>query len=127
MAKFKFSVLLVASVLALVSGLFPSPLRAIGFEAAVGGTQQSPWGTMGYKGTALDLKNDLNYSKVNMLTARLKVELPLFLPNIYLAANPLRFEGTGTRSQDFEYNGKTYRGNAEYTSKLQFDGYDAAL
>ena len=127
MRKFRLSALLAAPVLSLAFAFSPASVGAIGFEAAVGGTQQYPWGSMGYKGTALDLKNDLNYSRVNTLTARLKLELPLFLPNIYLTANPMRFEGTGTRGAGFRFNDKPFSGNAEYTTKLKLDHYDPCL
>jgi hypothetical protein len=39
------------------------------------------------------------------VTARLKVDMPLILPNIYLMATPTKFDGKGSKSVDFNFGG----------------------
>jgi len=110
----------------------PSPAFAfLGLEAGVGYWQQTPSGTLDYKGTTLtdnlDLKNDLNYTKKSNPFVRIKAELPLILPNIYLMATPMSFDGTGTKNASFSYGGQTFNANTAIQSKLKLDHYDLAL
>lgn len=105
-----------------------SPLKAIDFEAALGGTQQYSWGHVRFKGASLDIKNDLNHSQVTSPLGRVKVELPLFLPNIYVMAHPLKFEGTGVRSTAFRFgNVVDFAADTNFDSTIKLDHYDAAL
>ena len=118
-----------AAVLAgiLVIGPGFGALHAIGFEAGIGVTQQYPWGEVSYKGTSLDLRNELNYGQINTITGRLKVELPLFLPNLYFKANPMTFEGTSLRSTAFKFGDSVFSAGIPFTSTLKLDHYDATL
>jgi len=101
---------------------------ALGFEAALGYWQQSPSGDFAYKPVSdldrLDIEDNLGYDKKNRPYARLKLDLPLFLPNVYLAATPMRFKGTGdvgtVKIGDTIYTGSVY-------SELQMDQYDIGL
>lgn len=106
------------------------PCRAFAFfglEVGVGSWKQSPSGTLSYKpltaADTLDLKNDMNFDDKSQVFGRAKLELPLFLPNIYAMATPMSFEGTGTRS--VHYGGQLFSGS--YNTKLKLDHYDLAL
>jgi outer membrane protein len=111
--------------------LMCSPALAAGIEVAVGGWQQSPTGDMSYKAEdsfdQLDLENDLGYESENRFMGRLKVELPLFFPNIYLVAAPMEFEGTGSKSVDFTFGDQTFSADADIDSNVTLNQYDLAL
>ena len=66
---------------------------AFGLEFAVGGWIQNPSGTLGYEaltpGDLLDVEDDLNYEDETRWSARLSIDMPLFLPNIALMATPM--------------------------------------
>jgi len=104
---------------------------ATGLEIAVGGWQQDPNGTVGYKALSssdlLDFDQDLKYSKEIRIQGRAKIELPSVLPNIYLIAAPSEFEANGRKSGSFKFGDQVYAGNVDFYSKLKFDQYDIAL
>jgi outer membrane protein len=107
------------------------PYRAfafLGLEVGVGYWQQTPSGTLSYQGTNdIDLKNDLNLSEKSQAFVRVKAELPLILPNIYLMATPVSFEGSGTLTRPITYGNTTFNVNAPVQTKLKLDQYDLAL
>jgi outer membrane protein len=124
----------VLAVCVFVLAMLAVPYRAfafLGLEAGVGYWNQSPSGTLSYKGTTiadeLDLKDDLNYKSKSNLFVRVKVELPLILPNIYFMATPMSFDGTGSKNVNFNYGGQTFTANVPFTSKVKLDHYDLAL
>ncbi len=104
---------------------------AAGLEIAVGGWYQDPSGTVGYKALSatdlLDIDQDLKYDKETRIQGRAKIELPLFLPNIYLVAAPSEFEANGSKSGSFKFGDQIFAGNVDFYSKLKFDQYDIAL
>ena len=108
-----------------------SAFAGFGVELGVGYWQQTPSGTLSYKALTpadqLDLKNDLYYDTQTKPFARAKIELPLILPNIYLMATPMNFEGSGPISRTISFGGKTYAANVPIESKLKLDHYDLAL
>jgi outer membrane protein len=104
--------------------VFPPSGQAAGFEAAVGIWMQNPQGKGSYKGDSLDLQSDLKYSSVNQFFGRAKIELPSFLPNLYLMITPMRFEGTGTKNTDFTFGNQTFNANTPFSSNLRLDHYD---
>ena len=119
-----------------VLSLFVVPCRAfaLGLEAGIGYWKQNPSGTLEYNpaGTAtpadtLDLKNDMNLESKSRPFVRVKAELPLFLPNIYLMATPMSFEGTGTKNVPFTYGNQTFNAGVPIQSKVKMDHYDLAL
>jgi len=117
-----------------VLAMLAVPYRAfafLGLEAGVGYWKQTPSGTLSYKAISaadeLDLKNDLNYDSKNNPFVRVKVELPLVLPNLYLMATPMSFDGTGSKNVDFNFGGQNFTANVPFTSKLKLDHYDLAL
>ena len=109
-------------------GLCFGSARAAGLELAVGGWQQAPEGTLGYKVTSgsdiINVEDDLNYDTENRVTGRLKIELPLAMPNIYLVAAPMSFEGIGSKSVSFRFGDRTFAAEAELNSELTLNQYD---
>jgi outer membrane protein len=103
-----------------------------GADVAVGYWQQTPSGTLNYKPTAgyvgdIDLKNDLFLDKKSKPMLRARVELPLILPNIYLMATPMTFEGSGLLTRSISYNDKTFTAGVNVATKVKLDHYDLAL
>jgi outer membrane protein len=109
--------------------VFLSPLTAsaMGIEAAVGGWRQDPSGDIGYKGEPLSVENDLKYDAESRAFARVKIDMPLLIPNVYLMATPVKFEGDGSKNIGFTFGDKTFAANAPFSSSLKMDHYDVAL
>ena len=109
----------------------PTASYALGLEFAVGGWKQSPQGYLSYEQVTandeLDLKRDCNYDDETRFTGRLKIDMPLFLPNIYLMATPMEFDGTGSKTVDFEFGDETFSANLPFDSKLTLDHYDVGF
>ena len=84
----------IAAVL-LACVLIPGTVSAMGIEASVGGWNQDPSGDLSYKQqTALDnlsIGDNLRYGDKTRIFGRVKIEMPLFFPNIYLMATPMSF------------------------------------
>ncbi|MBF0396356.1 MAG: hypothetical protein HQK78_06265, partial [Desulfobacterales bacterium] len=85
----------------------PAICSAVGFEFAIGTWAQSPDGTGSYKPSSyidyIDLAKDLKYGKETKLFARLKIDMPLIIPNIYLMASPMSFDGDGNKNVTFKF------------------------
>jgi len=111
--------------------LAPVTSHAIGVELALGGWNQNPQGDLSYEEITsddiLDLEKDLNYDKETRIMGRLKIDMPLLIPNIYLMATPMEFEGTGKKSVDFNFGDVTFQGDVEFDSKLTLHHLDIAL
>lgn len=105
----------------------PQVASAIGLEAAVGVWSQYPSGDISYKGQSLDVENELNYDSETRLFGRVKIDMPMLIPNIYLMATPMEFEGNGSKNTNFTFGDKTFTNNVPFASKLQLDHYDIAL
>ncbi|MCF8037584.1 MAG: TIGR04219 family outer membrane beta-barrel protein [Desulfobacteraceae bacterium] len=119
-------------LLAILPMLMPAPAAAlplIDMEAAVGGWGTSPSGSMAYKGESLDLEDDFNYDDETALTGRLKIDMPLVIPNIYLMATPLEYEGTGSydAASEFDFGDETIDATQDFDSRLTLDTYDIGL
>lgn len=103
-----------------------------GLDAGVGYWRQTPTGTLDYKPTSItsgniDLKDELNLGTENKPFVRIKAELPLILPNIYLMATPMTFEGSGPINRAISFGDTTFNLNFPITSKIKMDHYDLAL
>lgn len=121
-------ILVVGGILFLLSVfLVPEITSAIGLEVAVGGWRQDPSGDISYKGEKLSLENELKYNSENKIFGRAKIDLPLWLPNIYLMATPIEFEDEGSKSINFTFGDKTFTANIPFTSSIQADHYDICL
>jgi len=105
--------------------------NAAGLEFAVGGWQQDPGGTFGYKALSsadlINIDNDLNYDRKIRFQGRAKIETPALLPNIYVVAAPSKFEANGRKSGSFTFGDQTFSGSVDFYSKLRFDQYDVGL
>jgi outer membrane protein len=119
--KKKQMVILAAIVLSLLAA--PCSALAWGLEAGVGYWMQAPSGSLGYKGESLDIKNEFNFDNKYQPYARIKAELPLFFPNIYLMATPMEFKGSGNKN--FTFGDTTITG--AFDSKLTLNHYDLAF
>lgn len=106
---------------------FPATSHAIGFELAIGGWQQGPAGEFSYQGETLDLEDDNNYEDSWQVFGRLKLDMPMFLPNVYLMATPMEFDGTGSKDIDFRFGDRTFTSDVDYYSDLKLSHYDVAL
>lgn len=100
---------------------------ALGLEAAVGVWNQDPSGDVSYKGQSLDVENELKYDSETRLFGRVKIDMPLLFPNIYIMGTPMEFEDNGSKNINFTFGNKTFNGNVPFSSKLQLDHYDIAL
>ncbi len=105
----------------------PQMVRAIGFEVAVGVWNQSPQGDISYKGDSVSLGNDLNYKSKTKFTGRAKIDMPLFIPNIYVMATPMSFDGNGNKETAFKFGEKNFVANVPVSSKITLDHYDIAF
>ncbi len=114
-------------LLALPSGA----LAMVGIEAAVGGWSQNPSGDIGYEtrfsADRLDLEKDANYDRESRPMGRIKLDMPLVIPNIYLQATPMEFSGTGSRTESFQFGNVEFDADVDFDSELQLDQYDVAL
>lgn len=109
----------------------PVTSHAIGFEAAIGGWNQSPQGDLSYGlvtgDDSIDLEKDLKYDDYIGFTGRLKIDMPLIWPNIYLMATSTKFDGKGSKSVDFNFGGTTFSSDLDFNSEVTLNHYDVAL
>ncbi|MGC1454277.1 MAG: TIGR04219 family outer membrane beta-barrel protein [Nitrospirota bacterium] len=120
-----------------VLSLLVVPCSAFAFfamDVGVGYWRQTPSGTLNYKPVSgsgvvgdIDLKDDLNLGRETKPFVRIRAELPLILPNIYLMATPMQFKGSGTLTRSISYNNQQFAIGAPVDSKLKLDHYDLAL
>ncbi len=107
--------------------LVPGITSAAGLEIAVGGWRQDPSGDIGYKGEKLSVENELKYDSETKIFGRAKIDLPLWLPNIYLMATPMKFDDEGSKSTSFTFGDKTFAATVPFTSSVRADHYDLCL
>lgn len=121
------------AIIVMATAVFMTPVaNALDIEAAIGGWHQSFGGTLGYdeiisSNDVLDMDRDFNFDKKNELFGRIKVELPLFFPNLYALAAPMQFDGTGSKSVVVEYGDLTIPANANLNADITLNQYDLAL
>ena len=109
----------------------PTASYALGLEFAVGGWKQSPQGYIAYEPVTdndeLDLERDCNYDDETRFTGRLKIDMPIFLPNIYLMVTPMEFDGTGQKTVDFWFGDNFFSATDSFYSKITLDHYDVGF
>ncbi len=105
----------------------PRIASAIGIEGAVGVWNQGPQGEFSYQGESLIIEDDLEYDKKTKFFGRAKIDMPAVIPNIYIMLTPMRFDGTGNKSVNFDFGGTTFTQNIDFDSELIFNQYDIAL
>lgn len=98
----------------------------VGIEAAVGVWNHDPHGDFSFEGDNLSFEDDLKYSDKTRFTGRLNIDMPLMIPNIYLMATQMEFEGDGSKSGGFTFADATFSG-ASFHSKFSLSHYDVAL
>jgi outer membrane protein len=125
----RFKVWIAGGLLTLA--LMPGAASATGIEVAVGGWNQTPNGDVSYKPISgldtLNIKDNLKYNDETRVFGRIKIDTPLFLPNIYLMATPLSFSETGAKNTSFQFGNVSFRPNVPFTSELKLDHYDLGL
>ncbi|MBT8349661.1 MAG: TIGR04219 family outer membrane beta-barrel protein [Deltaproteobacteria bacterium] len=108
--------------------MVPTASYALGLEFAVGGWKQSPEGNLSYEpltaNDEVDLEKEANYDDETRFIGRLKIDMPLLIPNIYLMASPMEFDNTGSKATNFKIGDVTFSGNLPFYSKLTLDHYD---
>ncbi|MCB2148256.1 MAG: hypothetical protein KQI81_17400 [Deltaproteobacteria bacterium] len=121
---------LLAMTIGLVFLAGASTAGAFGLEFAIGGWAQSPSGTLGYKALSaddiLDVEQDLKYDDEDRVSARLSIDMPLFLPNIYLMATPMDLTATGEKTDGFKFGDVTFNPGPFY-SETVLDNLDIGL
>jgi len=109
----------------------PLSLNAAGLEFAVGGWYQSPQGDLSFDEVSsddiLDLEDDLNYDNELGFIGRLKIDMPLLFPNIYIMATQMKWDETGQKSVNFKFGDFIIVGNQAFDSKLELNHLDVAL
>ena len=119
-------------ILSLILALcLPLTAHAFGIEIAGGSWYQSPNGYLAYddggSGTRLDIEDDLNYGDEFQLSGRLKLDMPSFIPNIYLMVTPMNWDEKGQTNANFNFGGINFQGNVPFESELKMNHIDAAL
>jgi len=99
----------------------------IGIEIAPAYWQAFASGFAAHKGASLDLKSDLNYDRADSFYGRIKLDLPLFLPNLYLTATQLSFDGKNAKSLPFKFGDAQFSASIPFESSFRLDHYDATL
>jgi outer membrane protein len=122
MEKKLFITVLILSML-----VIPQIAASAGMEIAVGLWYQEPSGNMGYKGESLSVEKELKYDDETKPYGRLKINTPLALPNIYLMATPMEYEGNGEKNVNFTFGDVTFNGSVPFDSKVKLDHYDIGL
>ena len=109
----------------------PAVSFAFGVEFSIGAWYQQPSGDLSFdkvtKDDDLDLEDDLGYDDKWKPVARLKIDMPFLIPNIYLMYTPMKWDGSGSKDVDFSFGGENFRGNVDFDSELKMNHLDAAL
>ncbi|MDY0362149.1 MAG: TIGR04219 family outer membrane beta-barrel protein [Desulforegulaceae bacterium] len=123
--KFKFTFSVLFFFIFLSFNAYCLPL--IDFEIAAGGWFKGPDGFAGYKGDDLYLENDLGYDDETELTGRIRLELPLLLPNITFMTTNLSCDGDHTTDKIFEFGNTQFDGTKKFYSELKLNHHDFAV
>ena len=129
MKRFLFLIILVVLSAIPVSAF---ALPGIDVEVAIGGWMQTPSGDLSYVSgipgvnDTLDLETDLGFDDETRIMGRVKIELPI-VPNIYLVAAPMEFEGSNTVDRVFTFGDESFTAGTTISSKLTLNQYDVGL
>jgi len=104
--------------------------QALSISVGVGPQRENYRGWIKYKGTAVDLKDDLHLEDKTkyFVYADLKHNLSLIfipIPDLRLEFLKVDTSGTGKVSREFTIGGKTFTVNQRIYTKVKFDQYDA--
>lgn len=123
--------LIFISLMFLFAIVMPSQSFSAGVEFAVGVWEQSPQGQLSFDEISeldvLDLEDDLGYDDETRIFARLKIDMPAVIPNIYLMATPMDFDATSQLNRDVKFGDIVIPINEPFSSELILDHFDLAL
>jgi len=109
----------------------PTISFAWGLEMAGGAWYQKPSGDMSFDATTsaddLNIEDDLNYDEKWRAFGRLIIDSPLFFPNIYLMYTPMKWDETGSKTENFNFGGVDFQADVDFDSKLKLNHFDAGL
>ena len=109
----------------------PTASFAWGLEFAGGAWYQKPSGEMSFDKSTneddLDLEDDLNYDDKWKAFGRLIIDMPSFIPNIYLMYTPMKWDETGSKGVNFNFGGKEFQADVDFDSELKLNHFDVAL
>ncbi len=117
--------LLICLLLVLAMPAAAMGLPMIGVEGAVGVWWTSPSGNLktGSDNDFLDMEDDFSFSRETELFGRLKVDMPLLIPNAYVMANPLKWSERTSRA--IRFGGKRFLKSSE--AEFNLNQYDFGL
>ncbi len=108
-----------------------SDAYAAGVEVAVGAWRQAISGNLSYSETQIpteiNLDNDFDFDEESKIFGRLKIDMPLFIPNIYLVGAPMEFEGSGQKSGTLNFGDVSFDFSLPVKSKITLNQYDVGL
>ena len=111
--------------------LLPAVSFSIGLEFSIGAWYQQPSGDLSFdkvtKNDDLDLEDDLGYDDKWKPYARLKIDMPSVIPNVYLMYTPMKWDESGSKDVDFSFGGRNFRADVDFESELRMNHLDAAL
>ena len=121
MKKLSLSILISTGI---VGTSFAVPL--IDLKAGAGYVNLSPSGWVKYKGTEVDVKDDLHWGNSGNINAYIQLGLPV-LPNIKVEYLPTKYDGTGKVSKTFTFGGIGFTATDNVYSKLDLKQYYISL
>ena len=117
----------------MLAALLISPVAAgaFGLEIAVGGWYQMPEGDVAYDpllgSDTLDVEDDLDYDDKFQFSGRINLDLPFYLPNLYVILTPMKFDGNGQKDVNFKFGDVVFSGNVDFDSEVKSHHIDVAL
>ncbi|MFO8048467.1 MAG: hypothetical protein R6U29_05480, partial [Desulfosudaceae bacterium] len=124
----KKGICLLAAILLLA---MPGSSPAVGLEMAIGGWDQNIEGEVCYEGNnrndIIDLKDDAALDDETRVMGRVKVDMPAILPNIYIMATPMEFEGKGDKDVNFDFGDVSVSANTDFETRVTMDHVDVGL
>ncbi len=123
--KLRFYAFITALFLFFPMYVYSLPL--IDAEIAAGGWFNSPGGEAGYKGDSLNLEKDLGYDSETKIGGRIRVELPLLLPNVTAMTTGLSYDGNYKTDKAFKFGNQIFDASTNFYSKVKLDHYDFAV
>ena len=122
----KLILMLVVAAFAVLPGKSYALLGLVSVEGAVGGWSAAPSGDFEFQGSddfGTDIEDTFGFDRETIPFARVRVEFPLIIPNVYLMATPMKFDGTAETG--FTFAGKEFTTGAD--TELRLDQYDIGL
>ena len=109
----------------------PAISFAFGIEFSFGAWYQQPSGTLSFDKTTaaddLDLEDDLGYDDKWKPVGRLKIDMPLLIPNIYLMYTPMKWDEEGSKDVNFSFGGENFQADVDFDSELRMNHLDVAF